>query len=227
MVSSRASLEASVALERERTVTRNRESICRAGTLVTLELGCWRSQNAAATVTIGETTFGIDTILCTSKTCERQSAKKLINNWISNTLSNTVLAVRKLTYDSTRATRGSQMEAATICRVREYQKKYTFLTHHVESRAMSASAAATRAAETKMDFMAVVLVSREEVVYVVGQLVVEEMMRERMQNQAVGMGYIYARGICDGSKIDIHEFDLPSDRKMRSTRRGSLFALGM
>jgi hypothetical protein len=41
------------------------------------------------------------------------------------------------------------------------------------------------------------------------------------------MGYIYARGICDESKIAIHEFDLPSDLKMRGTRPGSLFALGM
>jgi hypothetical protein len=94
---------------------------------------------------------------------------------------------------------------------------------------MSASAAATRAAETKMDFMIVVLVLREEVVYVVGQLiVVEEMMMEReCRIKQQGTGYIYARSICDGSKIAIHEVDLPSDRKMRSTRRGSLFALGM
>jgi hypothetical protein len=54
------------------------------------------------------------------------------------------------------------MEAATICRVREYQKKDTFLTHHVESRAISASAAATRAAETKIDFVTVVLVSERK-----------------------------------------------------------------
>jgi hypothetical protein len=80
IVSSRASLEAGVALERERTVARNRESICRAGTLVTLKLGCWRGQDATATVTIGETTFGIDTILCTRETCGRRSAKELIIN---------------------------------------------------------------------------------------------------------------------------------------------------
>jgi hypothetical protein len=41
------------------------------------------------------------------------------------------------------------------------------------------------------------------------------------------MDYIYVGDMCDGSEIAIHQVDLPSDRKMRSTRQASLFALGM
>jgi hypothetical protein len=60
---------------------------------------------------------------------------------------------------------------------------------------MSASAAAARATETKMDFMVVIVVSREEVVRIVGQLiVVVEMIMERRQNRAAEHGlYICSR----------------------------------
>ena len=60
------------------------------------------------------------------------------------------------------------MEAAERHMVSKLSVETARFTHQVESRAMSASAAATRAAETKIDFMVVILTirKRERVLFV-------------------------------------------------------------
>lgn len=68
IVSSRARLELSVALVRERTVTRHGEAICRASADITLELGGRRSEDTSSSIAISDATIGIDTVLCTRQT---------------------------------------------------------------------------------------------------------------------------------------------------------------
>lgn len=62
IVPSRASFEVGAAFVRQSTITADGETICRAGTHVTLELGCWRGQDATTTIAISEATFGIDAV---------------------------------------------------------------------------------------------------------------------------------------------------------------------
>jgi hypothetical protein len=67
------------------------------------------------------------------------------------------LTIGKLAYNSTRASGSSQVEAAKTPKIRALFELIDLFTHHEESRATSASAAATRAAETKIDFMIAIL----------------------------------------------------------------------
>jgi len=169
IVSSGASLEVGVALVRQCTITRDRETICRASTHVTLELGCGRGQDATTTITVSETTFGIDAVGSLSIGKSRGLADSILTiaklQKVLVQLDSRTMAVQRrvtthLADDTARATGGSQMEAAGGHKVSKLSVKTTRLTHQVESRAISASAAAMRAAETKIDFMIVILAMR-------------------------------------------------------------------
>jgi len=132
-------------------------------------LGCGRGQDATTTITVSETTFGIDAVGSLSIGKSRGLADSILTiaklQKVLVQLDSRTMAVQRrvtthLADDTARATGGSQMEAAGGHKVSKLSVKTTRLTHQVESRAISASAAAMRAAETKIDFMIVILAMR-------------------------------------------------------------------
>lgn len=98
VVGGRASIELCVALVLDLAVAADGESVGWSGSNITLELGCWWSQDTAAAVLVGDA-----------------SVADAVGRWRVST-ANSILAITKLTNGTLLAARSSELEAALVLR---------------------------------------------------------------------------------------------------------------